>query len=143
MLLTNPAALQVKTRITSLTASLLWCDERIELLRRMCRSISAQIGVGPHVRHVVGVSGPLATPEAVVQLRVEFPRVSFAELGIEPLAQFEAYYRLVKDELHSHPDMEWFMFSDDDDVWHPERAAVYALHAAGAHDTKVRQPCLG
>ena len=100
-----------------LTASYVATDERARLLRRMCTSISVQRHTPLDLAYHVGITG--LNDEDVAELSAEFKMIVFHNYDVDRMAQFQVYNKLAEDVLTAN--VEWVMFSDDDDIWHPDR----------------------
>jgi len=115
---------------------------RVERLRRLLRSVEGQTHRAPLLvswsaedadGDPSGAPGPVTSEAAAVLREFEASGVVRAMPRLRGRhAQFEHYARL-EETLRRHvvPDQQpWVFFSDDDDIWHPQRVEEYARAVA-------------
>lgn len=118
-----------KIRIVAMMASHIGNAERLAWFRVCLRSIIAQ----SHATSVA-VSWSAATEALASKTRCLLSETMLRTEVVSreqprPLSQFEHYRALTK-QLEQTEDTgessHWVIFSDDDDLWHPERSGVYS-----------------
>ena len=114
---------EISTDLIAWCASHIECRERALYLTLMVKSWFRQVAP---CKLVVSLSYE-PDQEAQTTLTVKELQDKFEHLEIRvretKLAQFE-HYKLLTDE-HTNQDPQWVLMSDDDDIWSPNRTAMY------------------
>lgn len=126
----EPLGEQIGSRVIALLASHVDSPTRLDALRRCLRSVEAQ--TEPPARFVVSTSSDPDLTAQVAEAVQNSPCVDeHLAQGSGPLPQFEHYRRLrdVVFEREERLEDAWVFFSDDDDLWHPDRTRAFAAAA--------------
>ncbi|CAK0833078.1 unnamed protein product [Prorocentrum cordatum] len=125
-----------RPRVVALLASHLGDEDRLWKLERCLQSIAAQEEPPAEVLVRWSAAGAELEAQACELLDGCGLPCALTAWRAEPAAQFEHYAALGSRLLSGRPaaelDEAWLIFSDDDDIWHPRRAAHFSRAAAAA-----------
>lgn len=127
----------------ALCASHIACVARLRHFQDMVRSWAAQSSPLPlHVSMSCTPELRAVVERAVDKLIHAHRPLLMVNVTDAPLSQFEHYRELALHHLAGVPDATPVIFTDDDDLWHPERAAVLSADAGALIDHPNVFACL-